>query len=65
MKKNILMALTYFDSPNRCIATLSKVCSDDFIERIKKRDDVLLIGISEENRDLVKESILDLLFNKI
>ena len=45
----------YLNSPNTCIATLSKVYSDDFIEVIKKRDDIFLIEITEENRHEKKE----------
>lgn len=54
----------YFDSPNTCIATLSKVYSDDFIEDIKKREDVLLIELNEENRG-EKEKYLESLLSKI
>lgn len=45
------LVLAYFNSKNDCIATLSKIYSDDFIKQIKERDDIILIEISEENRD--------------
>lgn len=48
-------ALSYFDSPNICIATLSKVYNDDFTEQLRNRDDVIIIEISEANRELVEE----------
>ena len=54
----------YLDSSNTCIATLSKVYSDEFTEAIKKRDDIFLIEISEENRD-EKEKYLETLLRKI
>ena len=54
----------YFDSPNTCIATLSKVYSDEFTELIKKRKDIFLIEITEENRD-EKEKYLETLLRKI
>lgn len=42
---------TYFDSANTCIATVSKVYSDEFIEAVKARKDTFLIEITEDNRD--------------
>jgi nucleoside-triphosphatase len=58
------LAKKYFDSPNTCIATLSKVYSDEFTEAIKKRNDIFLIEINEENRD-GKEKYLETLLRKI
>ena len=52
---------TYLDSPNTCLATLSKVYSDNFIEAVKKRNDIFLIEINEENRDEQKKYIETLL----
>lgn len=54
----------YLNSPNTCIATLSKVYSNKFIEAIKRRNDIFLIEISEENRD-EKEKYLKTLLKKI
>ncbi len=58
------LAIKYLDSQNTCIATLSKVYSDGFTEQVKNRDDVILIEISEENRDL-KEKYIEALIKKI
>jgi len=54
----------YLDSPNTCIATLSKIYSDEFTETIKKRNDIFLIEITEENRE-EKEKYLETLLKKI
>jgi len=58
------LVLKYLDSPNICIGTLSKIYSNDFTEQIKKRDDVILVEISEENRDPT-EQFLTTLIRKI
>jgi nucleoside-triphosphatase len=54
----------YLDSTNLCVATLSKIYSDEFIETIKRRKDILLIELTEENRD-EKEKYLEILLRKI
>ncbi len=54
----------YLDSSNVCIATLSKIFSDAFTEKIKNRDDVIIVEINEETRD-VKEKYLEILLTKI
>ncbi len=54
----------YLDSPNICLATLSKVYDDPFIETVKNRDDVILVEISPENRDS-KMKFLEALVQKI
>jgi len=54
----------YLDSANTCIATLSKVYSDEFIESVKRRNDIFLIEINEENRD-EKQKYLKTLLKKI
>lgn len=51
----------YLNSPNICIATLSKIYQDEFIENLKKRDDIILLEINEENRVEVEKYIKDLL----
>jgi nucleoside-triphosphatase len=58
------LVIEYFDSPNICIATLSKVYSDNFTGQIKNRDDVILVELSEGNRDLQKK-YLEALIGKI
>ena len=45
------LALSYLNSQNRCIATVSCIYEDDFIKRIKAREDVTLIEITAENRE--------------
>lgn len=50
----------YLDSSNISIMTLSKVFSDDFIEQIKKRDDIIIIEISS-NIDMTQKYIVDLI----
>lgn len=54
----------FFDSKNTCVATISKVYSDEFIETIKKRDDIILIEINQENRES-KEKYLKRLLAEI
>ncbi|MBT5023577.1 AAA family ATPase [Candidatus Woesearchaeota archaeon] len=54
----------YLNSSNTCIATLSKIYSDNFMENIKKRKDIFLIEITEENRD-EREKYLETLLRKI
>lgn len=51
------LALKYLNSPNTCIATLSAVHADDFIESIRGREDVILIELTPENR-VEKEELL-------
>jgi len=43
--------LKFLNSKNTCVATLSAVYEDDFIESIKKRDDIILVELTEENRE--------------
>ncbi|MFA6095558.1 MAG: nucleoside-triphosphatase [Candidatus Paceibacterota bacterium] len=54
----------FLDSENICLATLSSVYEDDFIRDIKKRQDIVLVEISPENRD-EKGRFISLLLNKI
>lgn len=49
----------YLDSPNTCIATLSQVYSNEFIEAIRKRKDVMIFEITDENREEIKKEIMD------
>ena len=55
------LALKYLDSSNICIATISKIFSNDFTDQIKKRDDVILIEITEENRDSMEQFLIKLI----
>lgn len=41
----------YLNSENTCICTLSKVFKSDFIDKIKRRTDLILIEINPENRE--------------
>ncbi|MDD5726673.1 MAG: nucleoside-triphosphatase [Patescibacteria group bacterium] len=56
--------LNYLDSNNICLATISKIYNDEFTDSIKARKDVILIEITEENRESKKIFIKQLL-NKI
>ncbi|MFA6376771.1 MAG: nucleoside-triphosphatase [Candidatus Paceibacterota bacterium] len=40
----------FLDSPNTCIATITSVFENDFINTIKSRDDVIIVKITPENR---------------
>ncbi len=54
----------YLDSPNICIATLSKVHSDTFTEWVRNRNDVIIVEINEENRE-ARQGFVTLLLKKI
>lgn len=56
--------VTYLDAANTCIATISYIYEDEFTKRIKERDDVILVEISEEDRE-EKEAFLCQLLKKI
>jgi len=51
------------DSPNRVIASIA-LKGDAFIRKIKGRSDVVLILISEQNRDTLANSMLAIFFNR-
>lgn len=44
------LALAYLDSTNICLATVSKVFKDEFIDQVLARQDTILVEINEENR---------------
>jgi len=44
------LALAFLDSPNICVAIVSKIYSDEFIEAVKQRDDSIVVKLTEENR---------------
>lgn len=58
------LVLKYLSSPNTCLATLSSVFEDDFTKHIKARQDVIIVEISSEDRD-VKEKFLRQLIQKV
>jgi len=45
------LVIDYLDSPNICVATLSKVYDDDFTIAIKNRDDVIIVEIFDNDRE--------------
>lgn len=45
------LVTSYLDAPNTCLATISVVSDDPFIAELRKREDCLIIQITEENRD--------------
>jgi nucleoside-triphosphatase len=45
------LVLRYLDAPNICVAVLSKIFSNEFTESIKRREDVVIVDITMENRD--------------
>ncbi len=55
------LVLRYLDSQNICIATLSYIFENDFTKLIKKRDDVMIVELSAENREEQEQFILELL----
>ncbi len=57
-KKHVRACL---DSSNVCVATLSRIYANDFIEEIKKRDDCIVIELIPENREAQEEFIKKLL----
>lgn len=48
-------AATYLDAPNICIATVSRIFSNEFTTAVKNRSDVLLIELTPENRTVETE----------
>lgn len=48
---------SYLNSWNVCIMTLSEVFNDDFTRKIRCRDDIILVKITEENRLAQEEYI--------
>ncbi len=45
------LTLKYLNSENVCLATISKIYTNEFIESIKSRKDVILIEINPNNRE--------------
>lgn len=55
------LALRYLDSSNKCLATLSEIYQDGFTDAIRKRDDVILVELSPENREEKEAAIRKLI----
>lgn len=51
----------YFDSSNTCIATISQIHVHEFTETLRKRNDVILLELSPENREEQKKLVQSLL----
>ncbi|MGV8168948.1 MAG: nucleoside-triphosphatase [Candidatus Nanoarchaeia archaeon] len=45
------LALKYLDSENICVSLITAIFHDDFTDAVKKREDVILVEITPENRD--------------
>lgn len=45
------LVLKYLDSNNTCVSTFSCVFENDFMKKIKEREDIILIEITQENRE--------------
>jgi nucleoside-triphosphatase len=41
----------YLDAPNNFLGTITSVYSDEFVQKVKARDDVEIIEVTLENRD--------------
>ncbi|WML37793.1 nucleoside-triphosphatase [Clostridium sp. OS1-26] len=48
---------------NKPVLGVLKECNTDFINKIKSRNDVYVVKIDEDNRNLMKDEILELLQN--
>jgi nucleoside-triphosphatase THEP1 len=59
------LILSYLDAPNTCIATISNVYEDALIQGTKDRSDILLLTLTEENRDEIEKTIYELLLNSV
>jgi nucleoside-triphosphatase len=58
------IAIKFLDSENLCITTLLKVYTDDFIEKIKNRNDIIIVEITQENTE-IKQKLIENLIKKI
>ncbi len=56
------LVTTYLDVPNFCLATMSAVYSDNFIEQVRRRDDIEIIELEEGDWEKVEEKIKTRLF---
>lgn len=55
------LVINYLDSANNFIGTIPSVYEDDFIKKIKSYNDLLIIEITPENRDIVLEVLNEVL----
>jgi nucleoside-triphosphatase len=55
------VVLKFLTSTNICLATLSKVYSDDFTQALKNRNDVILVEVTEGNRNEQVKFVRDLI----
>lgn len=55
------LVIKFLDSENVFLATLTKVYNDDFIDNIKKREDIIITEISAKHREIKKQFIKDLI----
>ena len=60
-KKFKWLVTRYLDSDNICIATLTKVYNDDFIEAVRQRSDVIIVEIAKKNLDTMQEFVENLI----
>lgn len=58
------ITLQFLDASNTCLTTLTSVYSDEFTQDIKKRDDIILVELTKENRE-EKEKFVRRLLKKI
>ncbi len=58
------LVLTFLNSENTCLATISAVYEDNFTQTIKKRKDIILVEISAEDRE-EKEMFMRQLLKKV
>lgn len=58
------ITLQFLDASNTCLATLTSVYSNEFTQDIKKRDDIILVELTKENR-AEKEKFVQALLKKI
>ena len=54
----VKLVVKYLHAENACLGTISSVYENEFIAQTKKRDDVTLYEVTEENRDELYEDIL-------
>lgn len=58
------VVVSFLDAPNITIVTLTCAYEDDFIKSIRERDDVIILELTEENREEKKKSLLKILSDK-
>lgn len=52
------LVLTYLNASNDFIGTVTNVYSDEFVEKVKQRDDVRIIEVTEDNRSMLADKIV-------